>query len=125
MAIVVLAAGILAPACGRRPVSAEQVEIVWTLGPAAPAVGPASLSLTLRTRGGQPLTGAQVRLDAYMSHPGMAPVQANAVERGAGVYDVPFSFTMAGDWVLLVEATLPQEGRLQQRIDVRNVRSPG
>jgi hypothetical protein len=57
-----------------------------------------------------------MRLEAHMSHPGMAPAVADAVERGSGVYDMPFRFTMAGDWVLLVSATLPHGERIERRI---------
>jgi hypothetical protein len=57
-----------------------------------------------------------------MSHAGMAPVLADGVERAAGVYDIPFAFTMQGDWVLLVSAVLPDGGRVERRVDVANVR---
>jgi hypothetical protein len=125
VAIVLLAATLLAASCELRRADAPQIDVAWTLSPEPFVVGPAKLSVTLRGRGGQALTGAHVRLEAYMSHPGMAPVQASALERGAGVYDVPFRFTMAGDWVLLVVATLPQGERIERRIDVGTVRAPG
>ena len=57
-----------------------------------------------------------------MSHPGMTPVIAAASERSPGEYVMPFTFTMPGDWVLLVSATLPDEGRVEKRIEVANVR---
>jgi YtkA-like len=125
VAVVLLGASVLAAGCDRHPANASQAEFGWTLSPSPPVVGPSQLSVTVRSRGGQPVTGAQVRLEAYMSHPGMAPVQANAVERGAGVYEVPFTFTMAGDWVLVVVATLPQGERVERRFDAGHVRPPG
>jgi hypothetical protein len=60
-----------------------------------------------------------------MKHPGMAPVLAAATERSPGVYDLPFAFTMQGDWVLLVSAVAPHGGRIERRIDVANVRPAG
>jgi len=63
-----------------------------------------------------------VKLEAHMSHAGMAPVLANASEGTAGLYAVPFTFTMQGDWVLLVSAVLPDGTRVERRIDVANVR---
>jgi hypothetical protein len=55
----------------------------------------------------------------------MAPVVAAAQEHEPGVYDVPFAFTMQGDWVLLVSVALPDGGRVERRIDVANVRPAG
>jgi hypothetical protein len=60
-----------------------------------------------------------------MTHAGMAPVLANASERAPGVYDLPFAFTMQGDWVLLVSAVLKDGARVEQRIDVAGVRPSG
>jgi hypothetical protein len=60
-----------------------------------------------------------------MSHPGMAPVLADAAERAPGIYKVPFEFTMQGDWVLLVSAVLHDATRVERRIDVANVRPSG
>lgn len=58
-----------------------------------------------------------------MSHPGMAPVLASATEHELGVYDVPFAFTMPGDWILLVNASLPGGTRIERRVEVANVRT--
>jgi hypothetical protein len=88
----------------------------------AAVVGPATLTVTVRDRTGVPVTNAAVRLEGHMSHPGMAPVLADGVQRKPGVYEVPFAFTMQGDWVLLVTATLPDGRRTERRVDVANVR---
>ena len=101
------------------------LDVAWTLRPPSPVVGPATLTVTLRDQTGAPVKGAKVSLEGHMSHPGMAPVLADAVERTAGVYDVSFAFPMQGDWVLLVSATLRGRRTVERRIDVANVRPSG
>jgi len=102
-----------------------RVDVAWTLSPSVPSVGPATLTITLRGPGDSAVTGAAVRLESHMSHAGMAPIVADARERTPGVYDLPFAFTMPGDWVLLVSATLPGGARVERRIDVANVKPAG
>ena len=89
------------------------------------AVGPATLTVKLRRLSGEALAGAAVRLEGHMTHPGMAPVLADATERTPGVYDLTFEFTMQGDWVLLVSAQTQHDGRIERRIDITNVRPAG
>jgi len=46
-----------------------------------------------------------------MSHAGMVPVVDTAQAEGPGSYGISdFRFTMAGDWILTLRATLP-DGR--------------
>ena len=52
---------------------------------------------------------------------GMAPVIASGRERQPGHYDVPFSFTMAGDWILLVTIVQRDGTRTEHRLDVTGV----
>jgi hypothetical protein len=80
------------------------------------------LTVTVRDRAGEPVSNATLHLEGHMSHAGMAPVLADGAQRTPGVYEVPFSFTMQGDWVLLISATLPDGRRTERRIDVANVR---
>ncbi len=69
----------------------------------------------------KPLEGAQVSVRGDMTHAGMVPVRGEAVERGAGRYELTaFNFNMAGDWVLTFtakqnEKTLTGEARLEIR----------
>jgi hypothetical protein len=117
--MMMLAASLAIASCGGRATSATTLS--WTLTPPKPAVGPATLTVTLRDSAGAAVTGAQVRLEGHMSHPGMTPVIADAAARTPGIYVVPFTFSMPGDWTLLVSAALPDGGRVEQRIDVANV----
>jgi hypothetical protein len=103
------------------------VTLTWALRPSTATVGPATLMLSLRRPDGVPIAGATVRVDGHMTHPGMAPVTAEATERpaGAGSYEARFAFTMPGDWVLIVSAALPDGTRVERRIDVGRVRAAG
>jgi len=67
------------------------------------------------------LTGARIAIEAEMSHPGMAPVFGEAREIEPGRYQAHLTFAMAGDWVILLHATLPGGQKLERQIDVRGV----
>jgi hypothetical protein len=120
IAIAALLLGV--SSCARGTNSASQLDVGWTLRPQTPVVGAATLTITLRDRSGDRVTGAKVRLEAHMSHAGMAPVRAEATESSSGTYEIPFAFTMQGDWVLLASALAADGTRVEQRIDVHNVR---
>jgi len=114
----------LVAACGGPPEAAD-VHVHWRMT-AAPVVGePALAEITLRDAEGRPVSGATVRIEGHMSHPGMAPVLASAEESGDGVYRVPFQLTMAGDWVLVVEAVLPDGRTARHQVDLANVQPSG
>jgi hypothetical protein len=113
-------------ACGNKPSARDgEFNMTWTLNPAPAVVGPATLLVHFTHKTNGQVTGASVRLEGFMSHAGMAPVLATATERTPGAYEIPFTFTMQGDWVLLVRGELPGGHRVEQRIDVANVRPSG
>lgn len=126
-----LAAGCSGRACGhgfelhwnsdRDP--SDTVNVAWTIDPSPPVVGmPIVARLTLRDREQKPVIGARLRLEGLMSHPGMAPVVAEVVERGDGTYEAPLQFTMAGDWILLVTGQLADGSQLKKQIEIAGVR---
>ena len=110
-----------AGAC-HRPAPADNITFEWTLTPAPPAIGPAILKLHVLDGNRRPVRGARIRVEGHMSHAGMAPVLAPARERDMGVYEAELQFTMRGDWILLVEGTLPDGAAITHRIDVQDVR---
>jgi hypothetical protein len=124
-----LAAACAAPGCDvhwdRERESSEAVSVSWTLDPSPPLAGTSLVvRLTLRDHEQKPITGARLRLEGLMSHPGMAPVTADVTERGNGDYEAPLQFTMAGDWVLVVTGELPGGRQIKKQIEINGVRQP-
>ena len=97
--------------------------LVMELGisPTPPTMGTTRLIVTLRDTLGIPVEGARVVVEGTMTHAGMMPVLDTASAEGPGRYVIPgFRFTMSGDWILTLRATLP-DGRwteLQRRTGV-------
>lgn len=73
-------------------------------------VGETILAVTLTDAAGSPINDATVSVKGDMSHAGMVPVLAEVTSSEAGVYEMPFKWTMGGDWIVTVEAVLP-DGR--------------
>lgn len=85
-------------------------------------VGVAQVDVTISDNQGRSISGAEVQLRGDMTHAGMQPVIASMQELGDGRYRSDnFEFTMAGDWVLTVEATLPDGARAMRMFEVRGV----
>ena len=84
-------------------------------------VGSANVVVNLTDPSGSPIDGASIRIDGFMTHPGMAPVLRTATRSGPGQYSSPFDFTMAGDWVLRIHASLPGGGTLERQFEVKGV----
>ena len=101
----------------RQPPAADEApdaQIVLAPGPDSLVVGRITFDLTLWDAEGQPIDGADpVTLRGDMNHAGMRPVLARATGTGDGQYTTDFEWTMAGDWTVTVEATLPN-GRVKR-----------
>ena len=84
----------------RRPIAVALLDVPASVGPAVVEVRP--------LLDGAAVAGATVRVVGDMTHAGMVPVVADAVDTGGGVYRTSdFLFDMAGDWVLSVDVTYP------------------
>ncbi|MCX6045323.1 MAG: FixH family protein [Chloroflexi bacterium] len=117
MGFVLLACTMLA-ACGREKSISNTSNLNVTL---MPAPGQAII-VQLTDASGQPVNDAVVSIEGNMQHAGMAPVTANGVRDEAdgakdGKYQVPFSFTMLGDWVLTVSIQRADGTKVQQDIN--------
>lgn len=83
-------------------------------------VGPAPATVHVLD-GSAGVTGADVELQGDMSHAGMQPVLATAVESEPGVYRAEeFAFAMAGDWFVTasVETVDGREAKLETFVTV-------
>ena len=74
--------------------------------PQPPHVGPAEVRITLTDSRHALIRGAQVSVEADMSHPGMKPLFQKASATDDGEYSCRLNFDMPGDWTLLVHAKL-------------------
>ncbi len=90
------------------------IQIDMAVEPQPPAVGDATLIVRMHNSDGEPIAGAQIRVRGDMNHAGMRPVLAEAVEGEAGVYQVPFEWTMGGEWIVTLEITLADGQRFSR-----------
>ncbi len=113
-----LALALLLAGCARGGRDLPDVQVDLAVEPSPPRIGPASLVVTLRDAGGQPISGATMELEGNMNHAGMVPVLASAPEVAPGQYQADLEFTMAGDWFILVRADLPDGRAMERRVDL-------
>jgi hypothetical protein len=106
-------------ACSPQP-APPRLAIDWA---APPAVGVESVAnLRLLDASDRPVPRAALRVNAFMSHPGMAPVEAAVEEQGDGHYRVRLHFTMAGDWVVRVQGATTDGRSIDVQDAVHGVR---
>ncbi len=119
-----LLALLFALACRGQPAAASKMEVTLSIAPDPPVVGPAVIRVQVRDTGGSLLGGAVVEVEGNMTHAGMVPVLAPAVEQEKGLYVADrFRFTMGGDWFLTVRVALPDGRRLEKVFTVKGVGS--
>ncbi|CAN5765740.1 hypothetical protein BH10CHL1_BH10CHL1_50700 [soil metagenome] len=119
--LLMLLVGILLTACGREKSASGTGNLKIMVIPAAGNSGQ-TVTVQLTDASGQPITDAVVSIEGNMQHAGMAPVTANGVRDEAdgakdGKYQLPFSFTMLGDWVLTVSVGRADGTKVQQDIN--------
>ena len=99
-------------------VEAANVNMALAVRPPAPAVGPATLLITLTDTADDPINGAVLEIRGDMVHAGMEPVLASVDAGQNGIYEVPFEWTMAGDWIVTVTASLPDGRTVTREFDL-------
>lgn len=118
--LVLYPAGFGCQSAGDTP---SDVDLSWEIEPNPPQVGSSTIHMVLKDSTMQPIEGAQLRLEGNMSHPGMKPVIVNAEEVEPGQYSAEMNFTMAGDWFIIVTASLNDSTEVEKQINVTGVRS--
>ncbi|MCA9925393.1 MAG: FixH family protein [Anaerolineales bacterium] len=87
---------------------ADQAVAIEVLAPIFPPVVGSS-DLVLRVTDvvtGMPIDDAYLSVKGDMEHDGMMPVLTSAKAGLDGEYVIPFEWTMGGDWIVTVDATL-------------------
>lgn len=112
---------LLLASCERGAKDLPDIGVELAISPEPPQIGPAALTVTLSDASGQPIEGAQVKLEGNMNHAGMVPVFARAAEVAPGRYQANLEFTMGGDWFILVQADLSDGRSMERAIDVPGV----
>ena len=86
-------------------------------------MGRTPIGLLLRDNAGQPVSGARIKVEANMSHAGMAPVFATATEGAPGHYGATLELSMAGDWIVVAHVSLADGRSMDQQFDIKGVAS--
>ena len=110
-----------AQGCTERHEPSFNLTLAYEVSPLPARVGPTTIILKLTDASGKPVTGARVNLEGNMSHPGMAPVFAEARETEPGRYRSVIELSMAGDWYVLAHVTLPDGRKLDQQLEIKGV----
>ena len=123
-ALVVLCFSLaLLQGCRRQTAQPAVLRLTHEVSPQPPRVGQTKIALVLRDTAGQPVSGARIKLEANMSHAGMAPVLADATEAAPGNYVATLELSMAGDWIVVVHASLADGRKLDQQFEINGVAS--
>jgi len=83
-----------------------------------PPAGDGRLVFRVADADDQPIDEAALHIRGDMTHDEMLPIEATATAGEDGIYRVPIRWTMAGDWILTVEATLSDGRRAIRSFDL-------
>lgn len=129
--IVLLTLLLVVTGCGQFAPAAEGThgDMQMALIPAAEGWTGETLTVMLTDAAGAPITDATVAVEGNMNHAGMVPVLAAGVTDDAdgaadGRYQLPFGFTMLGDWIITVDVTLADGGTVSRDLPI-NVSEAG
>lgn len=123
LTIISLVFGLAILGCQSSGNDTSDVKLDWEIKPDPPTVGMATMNITMRDSTNQLITDADIKLEGNMSHPGMEPVLTTAEEVTPGQYSAEIEFTMAGDWFILIESTLPDNQVVERQVNIPGVRS--
>lgn len=102
----------------RQSAQTSTADISIALRAESLAVGETTLHITLTDASGQPVSAQKIEVRGDMTHAGMQPVLAASSTGENGVYDLPFEWTMSGDWIVTVKATMADGTVAEKRFDL-------
>lgn len=89
-----------------EPIASEDIQVEVSVEPNPPAVGEAALTVLVSDPDGNPLNVASISVRGDMDHAGMVPVIESLENGEGGIYELPFEWTMGGDWIVEVTVEL-------------------
>lgn len=120
LALALFLPPLVLPACTQVQAGPE-LAIALELDPDPPSAGDTKFVLVVRTPEGVAIEGAEIRVEATMSHAGMVPEFATCTETEPGRYAGSFEFTMGGDWILIVDVGLPDGRAVEEVLEIPGV----
>ena len=120
--LILLLPALILFACRANPTTTSNLTISLEIADSAPAIGEeTTILVTLSDSANAPINDATVNLRGDMTHAGMMPVTGSATSGTDGVYEIPFAFSMGGDWIITVEATLADGTSASQTFNINGV----
>lgn len=111
----------LVQSCSYHTESVLDLTLAHEVSPQPPRVGEVTITLRVTEASGKPITGARIKLEGNMAHPGMAPVFADTIEIEPGGYRGTMELSMAGDWFVLVHVILADGRQLDRQFEIKGV----
>ena len=100
-------------------VSSDGIHISLIAPVFPPPAGDGHLAFRVTDTSDRPIDTATLQIRGDMTHAGMLPIEATAAADEDGVYRTPIRWTMAGDWIITVEATLSDGRRATRSFNVK------
>ncbi len=116
---------ILTACRGPRGAAPEAAGLAIDISPNTTVVGETVLEVSISGADGEdPPLLQSVTVRGDMNHAGMVPVLGEADLAGPQPYEIPFEWTMGGDWFVTVTATLENGDTIEQVFDL-SIDGPG
>ena len=110
---------VLVSACRQQETaSSEDIRISLIVQPSPINVGEATLGIAVTTESLDPVAVNNLTVRGDMDHAGMVPVIVENLQSANGQFEVPFEWTMGGDWIVEVTAELAGGGTATQTFDI-------
>lgn len=122
LSLVLLLPVLFLVACRANTTNSADIAISIEIANESPAVGEETrILVSLADNAGNPINDANVNLRGDMSHAGMTPVLGEATNGTNGVYEIPFAFSMGGDWIITVDVTLADGSTATSNFNINGI----
>lgn len=110
---------------GRASQQGNGGDVEINLSSGSSGVGKTVIVLTVTDSQGQPVSDADVVAKGDMTHAGMVPVLGEGTTGAAGKVEIPWEWTMAGEWVVTADVTLPDGTTATRRFEQLQIEGGG